>query len=149
MKAIAITGIRGTDPNVAYGLVFDQYLRPFTHGQIRFYLGGAKGIDTEALVWLTTNTKVNVTIAVPATLADQPDQAQSAIRQALLTEGNYLVELRQTLTSSGYYHRNRWMVDRADMVVGFPSRIHPDRGGTAYTLRYASGKRLPRLVVPV
>jgi hypothetical protein len=149
MTAIAITGIRAIDPNTAYGLVFDQYLRPFATPHTRFFLGGAEGIDTEALAWLVANTQSTATIAVPNTLAAQPESAQEVIRMALMCEGYSLVELRQMLTSSGYYHRNRWMVDRASLVIGFPSRAHPDRGGTAYTLRYASGKRLPRLIIPV
>lgn len=115
------------------------------------YVGGAIGIDTLCLDWILSDTKAIVVVACPGRLEQQPERAQESIRAALQTPGRArLVELRlgDPLREPEYFARNRWMVDRADMVVGFP-KDRDRKGGTWYTIDYGASKRLPHLIVPV
>jgi hypothetical protein len=150
-QAVTITGTRSTGhrPPGAYREMFDAYVAPFARLGVRFYLGGAVGIDSLALLWLTTETESILSVVVPATLVDQPADAQQAVaaarEQGRLDE---LVELHGEARTEGYHARNGWMVDRSDFVIGFPFGTEPF-GGTGYTLSYAASQGKPRLVVPV
>ncbi len=84
-----------------------------------------------ALDWLAEHTKVSITAAVPCTVADQPPDARDSITIAQengrLAE---LIELEQPgLSARAYHARNRWMVDRGALVIGFPHGDDP-RSGT-------------------
>ncbi len=150
--AVTITGSRSTShrTQAEYGQLFDAYLQPFVGPGSHVYLGGAVGIDTLALNWLAEHAPAALTIVVPCTLADQPDQAQrSVLDAARRAEHVSLVELGAPhLGEDTYYARNRWMVDRTDLVIGFP---HGDdlRSGTWYTIRYGAEQSRPRLIVPI
>ncbi len=150
--AVTITGSRHTGHRrpAEYGLLFDAYLRPFAGEGSHFYVGGAVGIDTLALDWLAEHTPAALTIVVPCTLADQPEQARQAVlsatRRALRVS---LVELGAAkLGTEAYHARNRWMVDRSDLVIGFP-RGDDRRSGTWYTIHYGAENGRPRLIVPI
>lgn len=151
--AITITGSRGTGHRQAaeYDEVFAQYLAPFAGGRTRFYLGGASGIDSLALLWLTEHTSAEITVVVPSTVSAQPEDACAAISTACdrgrLTE---LVELRQEghPSAKAYHFRNRWMVDRSEFVIAFPHGEDRTRG-TWYTAGYAADQGKPRLIVPI
>ncbi|MBB5157964.1 DNA-protecting protein DprA [Saccharopolyspora phatthalungensis] len=129
--------------------LFRCYLAPFSSPNAHVYLGGAIGIDTEALVWLAEHTRVALTVAVPCVLADQPEDAVNAVRhwqERKRVKG--IVELgAPSLGTVAYHARNRWMVDRSDFVIGFPRGDVPS--GTWYTINYAAEKGKPRLVVPI
>ena len=132
-----------------YRHLFEEYLAPFACDGVRFYLGGAKGIDSLALLWLAGETSVHLTVVVPAWLADQPADARRAI--ATVTESDRLdelIELGGPLAARGYYARNRWMVDRSEMVIGFP-RVGVTASGSYYTLDYAAKLDKPRMVLPI
>lgn len=149
--AVTITGTRSTGhrPLEEYRRLFEEYLTPFARDGVRFYLGGATGIDSLALLWLTWETRVYLTVAVPARLADQPADARHAIATA--TDAgrlDELVELSGQLATPGYHARNRWMVDRSEMIIGFP-RSGTAASGTYYTLDYAAKLDKPRMVLPV
>lgn len=149
--AVTITGTRSTGhrPLEEYRLLFEEFLAPFVREGVRFYLGGAKGIDSLALLWLTWDTHVHLTVAVPARLADQPADARHAIATAKdAGRLDDVVELGGPLATPGYFARNRWMVDRSEMVIGFP-RAGTTAGGTYYTLDYAAKLDKPRMVLPV
>lgn len=148
---VTITGTRSIDhrPLDDYSALFEEYLAPFASDGVRFYLGGARGIDSLALLWLARETGVTLSVAVPATLAEQPADARHAI--ANVRENgrlDELVELHGETRTPGYHARNRWMVDRSEFVIGFPHTQHP-AGGTEYTLGYAAMNDKPQLVVPV
>ncbi|MFF5264248.1 hypothetical protein ACFY4C_35430 [Actinomadura viridis] len=148
-QGVTITGTRTTGHRspVGYRELFEEFIRPFATPVTRFYLGGATGIDSLALLWLAGDTEVALTVAVPARLVDQPADARHAIASA--REAGRLkevVELGGVTRTPGYHARNRWMVDRSDLVIGFP---HGEKGGTVYTLNYAASQGKPRLVVPV
>lgn len=149
--AVTITGSRNSAHRAPteYGMLFDAYLRPFTGEGSRVYLGGAAGIDTLALGWLADHAPATLTVVVPATLADQPDEARQAVLDATRRVQLALVELGAAqLDEEAYHARNRWMVDRSDLVIGFPHGDDP-RSGTWYTIGYGAEQSKPRLIVPI
>jgi hypothetical protein len=147
-----ITGSRRTGHRepAEYALLFDAYLRPFAGEGSHFYIGGALGIDTLALDWLAGHTLAALTVVVPCTLADQADQARQTVLSATRrAERVSLVELGGAkLGTEAYHARNRWMVDRSDLIVGFPHGDNP-RSGTWYTIHYGAEQGRPRLIVPI
>ncbi|MEV5749565.1 hypothetical protein AB0L00_17250 [Actinoallomurus sp. NPDC052308] len=151
--AITITGTRTTEhrPLGEYDAVFAEYLAPFADGATHFYIGGAIGIDSLALLWLATKARSKITVVTPGTLADQPFEARQAIATAQdkgrLSE---LIELRHPghPSTEAYHFRNRWMVDRSEFVIAFPRNVDQTRG-TWYTANYAAEQRKPHLIVPV
>lgn len=149
---VTITGSRCTEHRepAEYGLLFDAYLRPFAGENSHIYVGGALGIDTLALDWLAEHTPVALTVVVPCTLADQPEQARQTVLSATrCTQRVSLVELgAPRLGVEAYYARNRWMVDHSDLVIGFPHGDNP-RSGTWYTIHYGAEHGRPRLIVPI
>lgn len=153
VRGVTISGARSTShlPNSAYDDLFDEYVKPFASPNIRFYVGGAIGIDTLALRWLVENGTSKITIAVPCTLSDQPPDAQAAVLKALETgDRAELVELHRSPhpDADAYHYRNRWMVDRSELLIAFPHGDH-EGGGTQYTIEYARTLNRARLVVPI
>jgi hypothetical protein len=150
--AVTITGSRRTGHRdlAEYHLLFDAYLLPFAGEGSHFYVGGAVGIDTLALDWLAEHTPVALTVVVPCTLADQPEEARQAVLSAVRRAQRVsLVELgAPTLETQAYHARNRWMVDRSDLVIGFPHGDKPS-SGTWYTIHYGAEQNRPRLIVPI
>ena len=149
---VTVTGSRHTEHRepAEYGLLFDAYLRPFAGTGSHVYVGGALGIDTLALDWLVEHTSATLTAVVPCMLADQPEQARRAILSGTRRARRVsLVELgAPRLRAEAYHTRNRWMVDRSDLVIGFPHGDDP-RSGTWYTIHYGAGQGRPRLIVPI
>ncbi|NKZ03304.1 hypothetical protein [Actinomadura latina] len=149
-QAVTITGTRSTGHrNLAeYRELFEDYVRPFAQPGVRFHLGGASGIDSLALLWLAGETDTELVVAVPAKLADQPADARHAVETARVADRlTDLVELGGQTRTAGYHARNRWMVDRSQLTIGFPHTA--SGGGTWYTLDYTASQDKPRLIVPV
>jgi hypothetical protein len=151
-QAVTITGTRSTGHRelVDYRRIFDEYVGPFAGAGVRFYLGGAVGIDSLALLWLAGETEAHLTVVVPALLVDQPADARRAVATARETNRLEVVELGGEPRAPGYHARNRWMVDHSDFVIGFPLAFTAcATSGTQYTLRYGAEQDKPRLVVPI
>ncbi len=142
------TGHRGQEE---YDQLFAEFLAPFADtDQARVFVGGAKGIDSLALTWLVKSTPANIVVAAPGTVERQPDDARAAITEAL---GSGRVEVAELAHpgfpgTAAYHARNRWMVDRAQLLVAFPYGNDPN-SGTWYTIRYAADQAKPRLIVPI
>lgn len=150
-RNVAITGTRsiGDAPGDKLAEMFEAYLRPFADAH--FYVGGASGVDTAALQWLARNTGATLTVVVPCRIVDQP-AGSAAVIDGLRGEGRLadVVEMGATLLGKAAYHaRNRWMVDHAGLVIGFPRGDESVGGGTWYTLNYAAEQGKARLVVPL
>ncbi|WP_199565744.1 DNA-processing protein DprA [Spongiactinospora rosea] len=148
---MTITGSRATDHRRSdeYWAIFNTYLGPFARAGVAIYLGGASGIDSLALLWLSSETQASLIVATPGTLADQPADARRAVALARERDRlSELVELRHPRhpSTESYHARNRWMVDRSDFVLGFPKG---PSGGTWYTLNYAAERNKPRLIHPI
>ncbi|MFF2405998.1 hypothetical protein [Streptomyces sp. NPDC058092] len=126
--------------------LFATYLGAFAHSA--FYIGGAKGIDSWALLWLAESTCADITIVVPGTVAQQPQEA----RQAVAHTRNRIKEVVELgapeLCADAYHARNRWMVDRSALTIGFPHRSESSLG-TWQTINYTADRGKPRLIVPV
>ncbi|OKI00223.1 hypothetical protein A6A06_24030 [Streptomyces sp. CB02923] len=152
--SITITGTRSTEhhPDQWYGTAFCTYLAPFAIPRAHFFIGGAKGIDSLALLWLAAHARSAITVVVPVTVTQQPEEARHAIElcRSRITE---VVELRAPeLHSTTYHARNRWMVDRSDLTIGFPLEGPHETGrntGTWQTLDYTASQGKPRLIVPI
>ncbi|MEO3809518.1 hypothetical protein ABGB17_11010 [Sphaerisporangium sp. B11E5] len=148
---ITISGTRSTShrPLGEYRRMFAEYLAPFAGPGRRFYIGGASGVDSLTLLWLASETRAELVVVVPGAMDGQPADARDAVAVARgrLRE---LVELAHPAhpSAEAYHHRNRWMVDRSEFVIGFP-RADVAGGGTWYTLDYAAEHGKPRLVLPV
>lgn len=152
-RSVAITGTRsiGDAPVDELADAFEAYLRPFSDSTAHFYVGGAPGVDTAALQWLAKNSEAALTVVVPCRIVDQPVGSAAVIDrlrgEERLTD---VVEMGATLLGKAAYHaRNRWMVDRAGLVIGFPRGGESVGGGTWYTLNYAAEQGKARLVVPL
>ncbi|MCX5411888.1 DNA-processing protein DprA [Streptomyces sp. NBC_00059] len=149
LRKVAITGTRktGHKPLAEYTDLFEQYLAPFAPGA-HFYIGGAVGIDSLTLLFLAGRTSAHITIVAPGTMRQQPAEAQQAVARTRerITE---IVELGAAeLRTTAYHARNRWMVDRVQMTIGFPHSTEPSTG-TWQTINYAAEQGKPRLIVPV
>lgn len=150
---IAITGTRDLDHERSGRLevVFDRYLLPFCSDGTDWYLGGAAGIDTAALLWLAANPHAGrLTVSVPARFGDQPDNARRAIKVAERSGRlSQLVELNYPggVNTDAFDIRNRWLVDHSNCVIGFPLSENDDGSGTWATLNYARLVDRPIVIV--
>jgi predicted Rossmann fold nucleotide-binding protein DprA/Smf involved in DNA uptake len=149
---VVISGSRSTQhrPQHDYDNLFAEYLAPFLGQEVLVILGGATGIDTLALDWVLAQTNARILVAVPGTVDDQPEEARESIAAARRNQRVEVVELRHPdfPSTAAYHSRNRWMVDRAGLVVAFPRGDNPT-SGTWYTIGYAADHGLPRLIVPI
>lgn len=152
-RSVAITGTRSIGDAPVDGLAeaFEAYLRPFCDSTAHFYVGGASGVDTAALQWLAKNSEAALTVVVPCRIVDQPAGSAEVVDRLRGEERLAdVVEMGATLLGKAAYHaRNRWMVDRSDLVIGFPRGDESVGGGTWYTLNYAAEQGKVRLVVPL
>ena len=152
-RSVAITGTRsiGDAPVDRLAELFPAYLGPFAGPTSHFYLGGASGIDTAALQWLAGNSEAALTVVLPCRIVDQPAGPAEVIEGLRRAERLAdVVEMGATLLGKAAYHaRNRWMVDQAGLVIGFPRADESTGGGTWYTLNYAAEQGRARLVVPI
>jgi len=122
---IAITGNRDYADRAALlkgldGLRADKYL-----------LGGARGVDTDALQYLArTQPFSQRVVVVPNTLADQP----AATIPITSRNASQIIELRN-VGSDRYMIRNRYLVDNSDYLKAFTDLR--GSGGTYNTIEYA------------
>jgi predicted Rossmann-fold nucleotide-binding protein len=152
-RAVVVSGSRHTAqrPDSDYDELFAAFLAPFVTDDGVVYVGGAVGIDSLALRWLARQTRIGLQVVVPGTVGGQPDAAQAAIAEARSLRPDLTVtELPhpEHPSAAAYHARNRWMVDRAQLLVAFPYGDNP-ASGTQYTITYAASRRLPRMVVPI
>ncbi|RLV78698.1 hypothetical protein D3C57_109975 [Streptomyces rapamycinicus NRRL 5491] len=150
-RAVTITGTRSTAHRdlTSYAELFSRYLAPFADAGTCFYIGGAKGIDSLVLLWLAGNSEARITVVVPGAVQQQPAEARQAITRggARIAE---VVELgAQELGAPAFHARNRWMVDRSEMVIGFPLAGARTQSGTWYTINYGAEQGKAQLIVPV
>ncbi|MFE1768054.1 hypothetical protein ACFW81_28040 [Streptomyces angustmyceticus] len=148
---LTITGTRSTGHRELtwYGDLFARFLGVFASDESHFYVGGAKGIDSLALLWLAGNSKSKITVVAPGTVVQQPTEAWQAIDRCRERIAE-IVELgAEELRTPAYHARNRWMVDHSEMVVGFPREGAEGASGTWQTINYGAQQGKPRLIVPV
>lgn len=113
------------------------------------YFGGALGADSVALraaLELRRGGRPRLVVVVPDTLAAQPVETREVSRRA-----DELVELGRPIAAAdrwrAYHLRNRWMVDRASLVLAFWDGA--PRSGTGATVAYARRRGVTVRVVAV
>lgn len=100
----------------------------------QYFLGGAQGVDNDALKYLSESQPGALkTVVVPNRVIDQPLLSRVAIEKY----ATRVVELRNT-EPGRYAIRNRFMVDQSKKTVGFYD--FRGRGGTFQTINYALNK---------
>lgn len=150
MASVTVSGTRAVQDEHRCRAAFDRWLAPFVPPPTIVHVGGAVGIDTFALLWLMGRPGLEVRVVVPKTAADQPPPAHAAIQEAAALPGVTVVELSApALGTEAYHARNRWMVDRSDLVVAFPLGGEDAGSGTWHTVGYARSLGRPHLVVPL
>jgi hypothetical protein len=154
MISVAVTGSRELGLRNGEDVIgaFDAFLLPFARLGARWVLGGAAGIDTMVLDWLTgLDHPGSGMVVVPVTVADQPREAQLAIQQA--RDRGRRIEVVELCHPAGvgpaaWTARNMFMVDQSQIVIGFPATDVPDQSGTRETPRYARRRQRALLTVP-
>lgn len=97
-------------------------------------IGGARGIDTEALTYLSRTQPGSIrTVVVPNRLTDQPVEAQRVIK----LNATRVIELKNTGVDR-YQLRNKYMVDNSNHTRAFYD--FRKTGGTYNTIKYAESK---------
>lgn len=105
----------------------------------RFISGVARGFDTWAaediLALRKQNPKLTLECAIPFPgQADMWKKSEQRRRYRILTSADYSVITSDHYSDACFFIRNRYMVDRADVVV---CAFNGQSGGTAYTVEYA------------
>jgi predicted Rossmann fold nucleotide-binding protein DprA/Smf involved in DNA uptake len=138
---IAVTGIRELD-NASFLDVELATLDAASAADVMRF-GGADGSDTVALK--SAHGRTCCEVIVPALVINQPAEARTAIQ----TCADVVVELKHRLfpRPEAYYARNRRLVDGADRLLAFTDGQM--RGGTYWTIRYASTRNVPIDLVQV
>lgn len=149
--AVAITGTRQTGHREIawFSDLFARYLAPWATPDTRFYIGGARGIDSLSLLWLAGHSTSRITVVVPGTVAQQPADARKAIERCRGRIAEVVELGAAELRTLAFHARNRYMVDRAQFVIGFPLTGPEGQAGTWQTLNYAASQGKPRLIVPI
>lgn len=147
---IAITGTRQPEQHLGrLAAHFDDLLARFAGAETSWLLGGAAGVDTLALRHLAAGGTGRLIVAVPTRQSDQPADARAAIDQAAaIGRLDRLIELAhpEGIGEAAFTARNRWLVEHADLVIGFPLAAVDDGSGTWQTLNYAAVLGRPYLV---
>jgi predicted Rossmann fold nucleotide-binding protein DprA/Smf involved in DNA uptake len=125
-NAITISGSRNIDQETGT-IYLDRYLSSLVNQNRIWLIGGARGMDQWATEWLLDH-KETCWIVVPFTTIDQPNSTQSLFRKV-----EKVIELKLPKSKSAYIARNKYMVDRSELVFGFWT----GKGGTLSTIRYA------------
>ncbi|MQY79687.1 MAG: hypothetical protein GH151_10920 [Bacteroidetes bacterium] len=99
-----------------------------------YYFGGARGIDSDALEYISRTQPRSIrTVVVPNRVIDQPLGAQAIIEK----HATRVIELRNT-GPDRYMIRNKFMVDNSEKTVAFYD--FRGKGGTFNTIEYAKSK---------
>jgi uncharacterized phage-like protein YoqJ len=154
MLTVAFTGYRpdkmpfGESENDESYLAFRAslsavILRLLERGATHFISGVAMGFDTwaaeEILHEKAKNPSLTLECAIPfPKQADAWQKADKARREKILKSADSFVTLSESYTKECFFVRNRYMVDKADVVV---CAYDGQSGGTAYTLSYALEKK--------
>ena len=119
--------------------------RLIEHGIVFFGVGGAIGYDTEAAKLLfrlrtTDYPQIKVILVYPFEgFTSRWNDGQRAEYARLLPQYDKAVCVAQRASREAYLERDRHLVDGSAYCIAYCTR---NRGGTAYTLRYAQQEGL-------
>lgn len=113
-----------------------KLLEEYIKGGADIYLGGYGGFDSFALGccmdYKATHSGTRLWLVTPYLNSSRLD------RDSRLYDGTIYPELENVPRRFAIIHRNRWMVDRADIVIAYISR---EWGGAYTTYKYALSKK--------
>ncbi len=107
-------------------------------GTRRFLAGGALGFDTmaaEAVLELREEFPVRLVLVLPCKNQTRGWSGEdAAIYQDILSRADEVIYTAETYFSGCMHLRNRRLVDESEGCIAY---LTSERGGTAYTVRYA------------
>lgn len=137
----ALTGHRDLPENFDVNKLYDLLEQTIRDGYATFYCGMARGFDLlalDCLVSLGRKYPLKLVACIPYVGQEKSFPQKEKERYKKLLEWCDEKEVFGTNYFAGCFHvRDRFMVDRADLVVAYCTK---DSGGTAYTLAYAKKK---------
>lgn len=140
----ALTGHRELPQNFPVNELYDTLEELIRGGCTRFRCGMASGFDLEALSCLSDlRQKYVFTIeaCIPYAGHVQSFSSEEQLRyRVLLSWCEEKKVLYPEYTRGCYLARDRYMVDGADILVAYCTR---QKGGAAYTVRYARERGVP------
>ena len=146
MSSVAVTGHRVLGKNFDAAKLERTLRALIAEGSDTFYCGMALGFDSlccEMLQRLRGEFSVRVIACVPcADQASRYGEREKRRYDRLLAACDDIVVLHSRYENGCMFERNRWMVDRCDVLVAY---LEAPRGGTFYTVNYAK-KREKRIV---
>ena len=143
-KTCALTGHRDLAADFDRNALYDQLEELIRGGCDRFLCGMAAGFDLaagECLIDLKEKYRIAVVACVPYLGQERGfSEGDRARYRSLLQACDETVVLHERYENGCLLERNRYMVDRADILLAYCLR---DKGGTAYTVRYAQKQGIP------
>jgi uncharacterized phage-like protein YoqJ len=138
MKSCAFTGHRTLDKDFSQRLLKKYVLSLIEDGVEIFYTGMAMGFDLIAAETVLALKKkfpqVKLIACIPYYGQERNFSGKDKGRYAsILKKADEKVLISETFTKYCFLERNRYMCDRADVLVAYLKR---EEGGTAYTVRY-------------
>lgn len=134
----ALTGHRRLKKEFKKQVLFHKLEILIQEGCTIFFCGMAMGFDMvacECLLELKKNYIFKIIACVPAPeQADKYPEKEKEKYFCFLKQCDETIIISESLTSGSYFQRNRYMVDHADFVFAY---LYEQRGGTAYTVKYA------------
>ena len=138
MKSCAFTGHRTLDKDFSQKLLKKYVLALIDDGVEIFYTGMAMGFDLIAAETVLSCKKkfpnVRLIACIPYYGQERRFSEKDKDRYAaILKKVDEKVLLSTEYKKSCFLERNRYMCDRADVLVAY---LRKEEGGTAYTVRY-------------
>ncbi len=141
----ALTGHRDLPETIDVNRLYDMLEEAVSEGYDTFYCGMARGFDLlalDCLVSLSRKYALKLIACIPYAGHETGFSFETRNTYRRLLEWcDEKIVLYPAYRYGCYHARDRYMVDRADLVIAYCTR---DSGGTAYTLKYAekSGKEI-------
>ena len=143
-KTCALTGHRELSPRFSVNALHDKLEEMIRDGCDRFLCGMAQGFDLRALACLVSlRQKYRITLVACVPYRGQGRGCSQEGRREyarLLEQCDEVYILQEKYEAGCLLARNRYMVDRADVLLAFCER---ESGGAAYTVRYAQKHGVP------
>lgn len=145
MKTCAITGHRVFGAKFSNAALYAQLQALIEQGYTTFYCGMAIGFDLQCAEFLLLLRdefpQVRLIACIPC--EDQSDKFSKTDQlryRKVRRECDEEVVLHPHYVTGCMLERNRYMVDRADILFAYLERM---RGGTYYTVHYAQERGIP------
>ncbi len=146
LASCALTGHRKIEKDFTSEMLRKQLYDLVERGVTTFYCGMAIGFDllcAREILEIKKYFPVRLVACIPC--ADQSNKFSPYWRNAynlVLRNADEKVVLNPVYRTGCMFERNRYMVDRADILYAY---CNDNKGGSAYTVAYAQQKGIPVL----